>query len=357
LFESRFGRPHKPYCGRCVYISAKQKSVYRKQLTAIEKGREAYQHGNIDAAVELFLEGIKLSPDNTQAYYGLAEMLTQAKNYKDAIDILREIPLNEEDVRRFELFGYCKEGMEIYDEALKYADRALSVKGGSAAALNLKGLLAYKQGEMRFAEDYFKKAIESDPGYGEPYTNYHSAIIASGTLERGAQVFEEAGLLYPNSKVIKYKLIDALIQQGKNKEAMHQIEEAIALFGVDDGILAAALKIRELLGPKVINKKTKRKSTVSLCTIVKNEEKCLAKCLRSVKPIVDEMIVVDTGSTDLTGQKILPVFLGPKYMNLNGRAIFLKPETFLSQKLPASGLSTWTRMKSFLLLIMGFSEK
>ena len=32
--------------------------------------------------------------------------------------------------------------------------------------------------------------------------------------------------------------------------------------------------------------------------IVKNEEQHLAKCLMSVKPVVDEMIVVDTGSTD-----------------------------------------------------------
>lgn len=40
--------------------------------------------------------------------------------------------------------------------------------------------------------------------------------------------------------------------------------------------------------------------TISLCMIVKNEEDCLGKCLDSLKGIVDEMIVVDTGSTDDT---------------------------------------------------------
>ena len=34
--------------------------------------------------------------------------------------------------------------------------------------------------------------------------------------------------------------------------------------------------------------------------IVKNEERCLARCLRAARPFVDEMIVVDTGSTDRT---------------------------------------------------------
>lgn len=40
--------------------------------------------------------------------------------------------------------------------------------------------------------------------------------------------------------------------------------------------------------------------TISLCMIVKNEEEVLARCLDSVKAIVDEINIVDTGSTDNT---------------------------------------------------------
>ena len=39
---------------------------------------------------------------------------------------------------------------------------------------------------------------------------------------------------------------------------------------------------------------------LSLCAIVKNEAKSLPQCLESVKDVVDEMIVLDTGSTDNT---------------------------------------------------------
>ncbi|MBD0382217.1 glycosyltransferase family 2 protein [Paenibacillus sedimenti] len=38
--------------------------------------------------------------------------------------------------------------------------------------------------------------------------------------------------------------------------------------------------------------------TISLCMIVKNEEKSIGNCLESVKDIADEIIIVDTGSTD-----------------------------------------------------------
>ncbi len=40
--------------------------------------------------------------------------------------------------------------------------------------------------------------------------------------------------------------------------------------------------------------------TISLCMIVKNEERVLARCLDSVQGIVDEIVIVDTGSIDGT---------------------------------------------------------
>lgn len=41
-------------------------------------------------------------------------------------------------------------------------------------------------------------------------------------------------------------------------------------------------------------------ATISLCMIVKNEEAVLFRCLESVRDAVDEIIIVDTGSTDRT---------------------------------------------------------
>ena len=52
---------------------------------------------------------------------------------------------------------------------------------------------------------------------------------------------------------------------------------------------------------KTAGKKTKPgKPTISACMIVKNEEELLPQCLRSIKNVVDEIIVVDTGSSDRT---------------------------------------------------------
>lgn len=39
---------------------------------------------------------------------------------------------------------------------------------------------------------------------------------------------------------------------------------------------------------------------ISVCMIVRNEETLLPRCLQSIQGIADEIIVVDTGSTDRT---------------------------------------------------------
>ena len=66
--------------------------------------------------------------------------------------------------------------------------------------------------------------------------------------------------------------------------------------------------------------------TISLCMIVKNEELVLERCLASAKNIADEIIIVDTGSTDRTRE------IGKRYgkvYDLRGLTIFLLPETSL----------------------------
>jgi glycosyltransferase involved in cell wall biosynthesis len=107
-----------------------------------------------------------------------------------------------------------------------------------------------------------------------------------------------AGLIL-KTKTLAFLYIDILIRQEKFADALLKIEDALDAFGMDDPTLQAALTVREKVGPLAIGKPG-RKGTLSLCMIVKNEEKYLVQCLKSVRDVVDEMIIVDTGSTDRT---------------------------------------------------------
>jgi glycosyltransferase involved in cell wall biosynthesis len=221
------------------------------------------------------------------------------------------------------------------------ANQMLDKDPQSAPALNLKGLLALMQSNKGAAEQCFRKAIAADPKYGEPYThlgtlkeegsktsealdlfekgfilsptsarivsNYHSAIKAENSYSRAEPIFQNALADNHRNKRLAYLLIEIYLQQSKFEQAMQTIESAIVSFGLDDGILSAALNVRERIGPMAIDANSKEQASLSLCMIAKNEEKYLANCLASAQAIVDEIIVVDTGSTDRT-KEIATVF-------------------------------------------------
>jgi len=292
-----------------------------------------WQKDDIQGAFSVLAESIKKFPDEKRMYYALSEILIDAKQFKEALEVLNMIPPDDREVRKLELTGYCKEGMELYDDAEEYAERAFAIDPGSAWTLNLKGMVAYRQGDEKAAEAFFKMAAESNPGYGEPhanlgfmkwsagqedgaldlfekafiltptvtdiFTNYHAAVKALGKYQRAEQYFKDACNLYPKNKRLKYLLIDVLIQQEKYSMAMDEIKEAMIEFGMDEGMTVAALAVRNKLGPREI-KSSSGNATISLCMIVKNEEQYLGKCLKNLNSVVDEMIVVDTGSTDAT---------------------------------------------------------
>jgi glycosyltransferase involved in cell wall biosynthesis len=311
---------------------------------SMELAHSQYHKGDIVDAVQSLIARIGFSPNEKRLFYQIAEILLAENKFQEALDALKGISVAEDDAEYYALLGYGNEGLGLYKVAEEFADKALAIDGKSALALNLKGILAYKKDEMRKAEEYFRRAIEADPGFGEPYTNigmlrwkaeqkeeavnlfekgfvllpdrgniitsYYTAISSLELYGKAENIFREARTAYPENKRILFLLIDIFLKQGKFPDAMQEVEKAMVQFGMDTGILSAALEIRRKIGAKTIaveGGKAKAVPTLSVCMIVKNEEKHLAYCLNSLSPVADEMIVVDTGSTDKT-KEIAEVF-------------------------------------------------
>jgi hypothetical protein len=71
------------------------------------------------------------------------------------------------------------------------------------------------------------------------------AIAETKAFARAESFFREAAALFPGDKRISFLLIAILMQQEKYSQAMLETERAIDKFGANEGILSAALKIRE----------------------------------------------------------------------------------------------------------------
>ena len=315
-----------------------QKNIFGKKLVAIgalDRAQEFKHRGQTDKAVQILLETLDSIHEEREIYYFLVEILIDIKKYDEALKILESIPDDSDtDISKLVLIGYCKEGLGLLTEAVGYAEQVLCLDTSNAAALNLKGILAYKQNHYQAAEELFRKAIKVDPGYGKPYCNlgllnlatgqhqealrlmeqgfilsptstdiaasYHNAVTMSKQFARAEIIFRETKVIYPHNKQIIFLLIDLLLRQVKYADAMVEIEQAMVLFGYEQGILAAALDIRNKIGPKEIDAASKKNNPLSLCMVVKNDEPNLARCFKNIKSIAQEIIIVDLCSNDRT---------------------------------------------------------
>ena len=332
----------------------------------IKKADALFQQERIDQAVDTLLKTIAMDSNDGRLYLILARHLINHNRHQQALEVLSEMSLKlPQDLAREKMLteGYSHEGLGNFQAAEESINEDLEWTNENPYALNLKGILAYRNGDKETAEQHFKRAIEFNSEYGEPHTNlgalvwekgdpkkaleyyergfsvsptdidvanaYHEAVAVTGEYLRGEKVAGKALKKYPLCRKIRYLLIDILIKQGKSEKALGELETAISILGIDEGLLDTAIGYRK----QVENNKyygSSKKPNVSLCMIVKDEEDNLATCLASVKPIVDEIVIVDTGSIDRT--KTIAEFFGAHVFDFKWNGDFSAARNFSLSK-------------------------
>ncbi|MBA4394437.1 MAG: hypothetical protein C0407_12870, partial [Desulfobacca sp.] len=277
------------------------------RFNAIRNAKDYYQEGQPEKALESLIEGITYCPEEKMIYQTLSEILIDDGRFSEGLEALNGLPeAFKQEPLSLVLFGYCLQNLGNLEEAQEYGHRALGLLTDYPPGLNLLGLVARKKGDLTAAEAFFEKAMESDPGYGEPHSNFAELLWQKGDKERALIWFEKGFILsptvsnvhsfylavinelgrfnqaektirnavhlYPKHKKLSFSFISVLLAQDKHLESMQEIERAMITFGMDEGILTAALEVRNIMGPLEINKTASDQGTLSVCLIVKNEE-------------------------------------------------------------------------------------
>jgi glycosyltransferase involved in cell wall biosynthesis len=318
----------------CQTILAVPDSHQMQIGAIIEESQRWHQAEETDRAVEVLMAGIKNAPDQLRLYHTLAEVLCDNHQFHAALGVLEQIPSGKDEWPSLELNAFCHVALGQYQQARPLVERMLALHPVSASVLNLQGQLAISLGDKGNAKALFKQALAAAPDDGRGYYNlgslawaeekqaeamawfqkafertptaadirhgYYTAVKSQGVTEIILKVVEKAARAHPQNKKLQYMHIEFLLGLGYWEGAMSAIEAVMAVFGIDEGLLGAATAVREKTGPLQIDPSADRQKTVSLCMIVKNEAGHLARCLESAKTVVDEIIVVDTGSTDHT---------------------------------------------------------
>jgi tetratricopeptide (TPR) repeat protein len=115
------------------------------------------------------------------------------------------------------------------------------------------------------------------------------AFYELGALQAAEELFVAARRLDPELAHVERNIVECKRRRRKGIRTLPQAAAAVrGLQPKLDRVTAAAEPAKGM--------------TLSLCMIVKDEEAMLGRCLEAVRPAVDEIVVVDTGSADATVQ-------------------------------------------------------
>lgn len=154
----------------------------------------------------------------------------------------------------------------------------------------------YPANQNRMTE--MEKILLEKHNGSELVRTYHDRAVATDQIGRARNTFEVLQARFPNDRQIRSLNIALCLKQQDYTAAMKEIETLMSVGTPQNGLIDAALAVRAKLGPMTILKPSDIKTTVSLCMIVKDEMANIGACLKNAKALADEIIVVDTGSTD-----------------------------------------------------------
>ena len=195
-----------------------------------------------------------------------------------------------------------------------------------AADFSNHGQQMLECGEVEQAADLFCKAIALNPELAPAHAGLGIIALRQNKLSPAIEALQHSINLNPNSPGTQTALGIALCNSGRISEAVTHLVRAVELLPNLPTALNALEMIRKALMQKNCNmafisqarcnellaqidqalecSRTApgelTEAKISVCMIVKNEEANLARCLSSVKSVADEIVIVDTGSTDRT---------------------------------------------------------
>ncbi len=241
----------------------------------------------------------------------------------------KKAALNTGDARAHRDLGIQYIELGLFKEAKDVLIKAIGIEPGSAQAHFNLGVSYAGTGNKKEAKGCYREAINLDPGHIGAYNNLAGIFEDEGRHDEAQIFYEQAVKANPEHFIVFYNFGLFFERRSEWMQAIGCYEKALTInprffdayyrlgqISIILGDMAAAVtllkraveadplhqdvsKARDILGKMVIAG-SEHNPVLSLCMIVRNEEEYLPQCLESIKGFVDEIIIVDTGSSDGT---------------------------------------------------------
>src|SRR5690606_10579195 len=167
-------------------------------------------------------EALEASPNDAQAAYGLAGLLTAQEQYQEALALLNGPVLNTADQTWMVRFtrGAVLESLGRFEEAEAELWAALQEQPDNAQVLNYLGYMWVDSGQrVHQGAEMIARAVAAEPDSGHIQDSLGWAQYRQGQFEAAVETLELAVSLEPGNPTINDHLGDAYWRVGRLREA------------------------------------------------------------------------------------------------------------------------------------------
>ncbi|MBI5059955.1 tetratricopeptide repeat protein [candidate division KSB1 bacterium] len=145
------------------------------------------------------------------------------------------------DERAHRLLGDCYAEAQQYDEAIAEYQRAIALKPACPAAYNMLGYYCVRKGDMKAAEQAFKRQTEILPGEANPRDSFAEFLLTQGRYAESLDNYKQALALDPGFVNARVGAATNLMMLGRHDEAVPYLVRA-----GDDSLAAEAWGLLKL---------------------------------------------------------------------------------------------------------------
>jgi Flp pilus assembly protein TadD len=186
--------------------------------------------GNLEAAIDHYVEAIRIKPDYAKAHYNLGVALANQGDLEGAIgEYSKVIVMAPAYAAAHHNLGVAVAKQGRLKEAIGHFSEAIRINPNYAEAhYNLGNALA-RRGSLKEAIGHYMKALKIKPDYAEAHYNLGVALMRQGNPDEAVGHFSEAVRIEPDYAKAHYNLGVVLAEQGRFEEAIGHFSEAVRI--------------------------------------------------------------------------------------------------------------------------------
>ncbi|MCL5746594.1 MAG: tetratricopeptide repeat protein, partial [Acidobacteria bacterium] len=216
-------------------------AVLSPQPEPLDRGRLAFQAGDLNRAEQLFREFLKQHPQSAEAYSNLAAVHARREQYAEAVKLYeRALQINPKLVPVHFNIAVPLGQLRRHREAATHLRAFLKSYPDEPRARQLLGLCLVETGELTAALRELEASFRTNPNDGSIRYALAYAHARAGDVERAAAIFRDA-----DSNPAQSKLIQGLIEyrQQRYAEAKVSLREAVAAMPSAAPAIAALVRL------------------------------------------------------------------------------------------------------------------